>query len=357
MKNYLLIPAALLLAFSCTKENPTEQKVEDLKNAFALKKQVVSKTIQLPAELLPFEIAEINAKVDGYVQKLLVDIGDVVKKGDLLLVIDAPEVTAQNAEAKAKYQQAETNFLASKDKFERIKKASKNQGVISESELITTRNTMFADSAAMVSAQATAQAYNQLQAYLSIRAPFNGIITKRLVDVGDFVGTNGNSTLFTIERPDILRLRIHVPESYVNSVPVGDSISFTTSSVPDRSFTAKLARKSGSIDRETRTELWEYEYQNQSGELMPFMYATATMQFIRPSASFVIPFPAMVTTLEKKFVIRIKEGKAEWVDVQAGFSKADEVEIFGDLNEGDILLARGSEELKPGTVVKTKMPE
>jgi RND family efflux transporter MFP subunit len=356
MKKNLVIPT-LLLMLSCTHEKPVEQKTEDIKNAFILKKQEVSKRMQLPAELLPYEQAEINAKVEGYVQKLLVDIGDDVKKGDLLLVLDAPEVIAQFAETNAKYQEAEANYMSSKDKYERIARASINQGVIAESEVINTHNRMLADSSAMVSARSVARAYSQLQAYLSIRAPFDGIVTKRLVDVGDFVGASGNSALLTIESSDKLRIRVHVPESYVNSVPSGEGISFTTESVNNKSFTAKLARKSGSIDRDTRTELWEYEYQNPSSELKPGMYAMVTLHLNRPSASFVVPFPAMVTTLEKKFVIRVKEGKAEWVDVQEGISQSEGVEIFGNLNEGDILLARGSEELKPGTEVKTKMIE
>lgn len=353
----IIILAIAYLSVSCNQEKPSEQKGEDVKNAFSLKKQEVSKTMQLPSELLPYEQAEIYAKVEGYVQKLLVDIGDKVKKGDLLLVLEAPEVVAKYAEASAKYQGAEATYLASRDKYERIGRAAKNQGVIAESEVVRTRNRMRADSAAMVSVQSTASAYGQLQAYLSIRAPFDGTITKRWVDVGDFVGHTGNGTLLTLERPDKLRLRVHVPESYVNSVPSGDSISFTTESVNGRSFTAKLARKSGSIDRDTRTELWEYEYANRSGELKPGMYAMATLELSRPSASFVVPFPAIVTTLERKFVTRVKDGKVEWVDVREGISRADGVEIFGNLDEGDILLARGSEELKPGTEVKTKIME
>lgn len=353
----IIVLAIACLSVSCNQGKRAEQKEEDVKIAFPLKRQEVSKTMQLPTELLPYEQAEIHAKVEGYVQKLLVDIGDKVKKGDLLLVLEAPEVVAQYADANAKYQGAEATYLASMDKYERIARAAKNQGVIAESEVVRSRNRMRADSAAMVSARSTASAYGQLQAYLSIRAPFDGTITKRSVDVGDFVGNTGNSTLLTLERPDKLRLRVHVPESYVNSVPHGDSISFTTESVNDRSFMAKLARKSGSIDRDTRTELWEYEYSNRSGELKPGMYAMATLQLNRPSASFVVPFPAMVTTLERKFVTRVKDGKVEWVDVREGISRADGVEIFGNLDEGDILLARGSEELKPGTGIKTKMKE
>lgn len=357
MKKYIVLATIAFTLSSCNQKKPTEREEKDVKNAFSLKKQEVSKTMQLPSELLPYEQAEIKAKVEGYVQRLMVDIGDSVNKGDLLLVLEAPEVMARYAEANAKYQEAGATYQASKDRYERIARAAKNKGVIAESEVVNTRNRMQADSAAMVSARSTAQAYGQLQAYLSIRAPFDGIITKRSVDVGDFVGTTGNGTLLTMERPDKLRLRVHVPESYVNSLPSTDSISFTTESINNRSFMAKLARKSGSIDRDTRTELWEYEYLNKSGELKPGMYAMATLQINRPSPSFVVPSPAMVTTLERKIVIRITDGKAEWVDVREGISITDGVEIFGNLNEGDILLARGSEELRPGTEVKTKMIE
>ncbi|MEX2513158.1 MAG: efflux RND transporter periplasmic adaptor subunit [Cyclobacteriaceae bacterium] len=356
MKKYIILVAIASMMFSCSQEKIPDQKIEDIRNTFSLEKQEVRKTMQLPAELLPYEQAEINAKVEGYVQKLLVDIGDQVKKGELLLVLEAPEVIAQYAEASAKYQEAEANYLASKDRYERIQRAANNEGVIAQSELINTKNRMLADSSAMVSAQATERAFGQLQAYLSLRAPFDGIITNRMVDIGDYVGT-GNGMLVKIERPDILRLRVHVPEAYVNSIPSADSITFTTESVYDRSFTAKLARKSGSIDRDTRTELWEYEYQNEMGALKPGMFTMATLQLNRPTPTFVVPPSALVTTLEQKFVIRIKDGKAEWVDVRDGISQGDGVEIFGNLNEGDIILSRGSEELKPGTMVKTKIAE
>ncbi|MDR7132672.1 RND family efflux transporter MFP subunit [Algoriphagus sp. 4150] len=355
MNRLILVSVIAALFFSCAEEKKQGQVLDDAKNAFSLRKQEVSKAMQLPAELLPYERAEINAKVQGFVQRILVDIGDKVKKGDLLIVLDAPEVIAQYAETNARTQEAEANFSASKDTYERIQRAAKNEGVVSESEVISTRNRMLADSAAMVSYQSIARASSQLQAYLSIRAPFDGVITKRLVDVGDFVGTVGKSSMLTIERPDKLRLRIYVQESFVNSVPTLDSITFTSESVNDKSFSAKLARKSGSIDPDTRTELWEYEYQNQSGHLKPGMYAMATLELSRPASSFVVPPAAIATTLERKFVIRVTDGKAEWIDVREGISKKDGIEIFGNLNEGDVLLARASEELKSGTEVKTKI--
>ncbi|MEX0980846.1 MAG: hypothetical protein WDZ47_02035, partial [Bacteroidales bacterium] len=113
-------------------------------------------------------------------------------------------------------------------------------------------------------------------------------------------------------------------------------------------------RKSGSINRETRTELWEYEYDNSAGDLKPGMYATTNLLLTRQEESFVVPYPAVVTSMERKFVIRANNGEAEWVDVHEGISLENGKEIFGNLEAGDTLLSRGREELKPGSPVKIK---
>ncbi|MBR9998949.1 MAG: efflux RND transporter periplasmic adaptor subunit, partial [Cyclobacteriaceae bacterium] len=132
-------------------------------------------------------------------------------------------------------------------------------------------------------------------------------------------------------------------------------ITFTTESVADKVFSAKLARKSGRIDQETRTELWEYEFNNNTADLMPGMYAVAQLNLNRPSRSFVVPYSTVVTSLEKKFVIRISDNRAEWAEVREGIPLENGIEIFGDLNEGDVLLTTGSEEIKPGTAIHVNL--
>ncbi|WP_372950456.1 efflux RND transporter periplasmic adaptor subunit [Mariniphaga sp.] len=364
MKRFLIIPAVAILFFitSCAPESKNEgqaaqnetQNAEEVKSAFTLKKQLVSFSQNLPAELLPYEKAEIHAKVDGYVQAVFADIGDEVKKGQVLARLDAPEVAARHAEARAKYNETQARFHASRDKYSRIQNAAKQEGVISETEVIYAKNQMLSDSAALISAEATAEAYKQMQDYLTIRAPFNGIITARFTDVGHFVGKSGEQALFILENPSRLRLRVHVPESHVENIPSADNLKFTVDAAAGKTFRAKLSRKSGSINRETRTELWEYEYDNSAGDLKPGMYATANLLLTRSEESFVVPFPAVVTSMERKFVIRVNNGVAEWVDVQEGISLASGKEIFGNLKEGDTLLSRGSEELKSGSPVKIK---
>jgi membrane fusion protein, multidrug efflux system len=354
---FLSVIVFSFLLISCSNGNKEEKKTEDTKNAFKLQKKEVTKTINLPAELIAYEHAEINARTNGYVQKVNVDIGDIVKKGQVLAILEAPELASQSAQAEAKYYEAAARRSVSLDRFHRISKAAGEQGVVSELEFISAKNQMIADSAAMLSAQSTAKTYKQLQAYLTILSPFNGVVTSRLVDIGDLVGNSGKSTLMVIERPDILQLMVYVPESFVNNLPQGDSLAFSVDAFQDRVFKAKLARKSGSIDPDTHTELWEYEYHNDKNLLKPGMYSNTQLKLNRREASFVVPVSAIVTSLEKKFVVRINNGQAEWIDVRDGIALDKEIEVFGNLQEGDVLLTRGTEEIKPGTSVKTKLPD
>lgn len=360
MKKIFVIPAVvtMLLIAACSQEQKKEtSKPEDIKKAFILKKQAVSVTLSLPAELRPYDEAGIHANVDGYVQTVLADIGDKVRKGQVLARIDAPEVVAQAAQAGAKFQEAQAKFLASRDKYTRIQNAAKQQGVISESEVILAQNQMRADSAAQASAQSASLAYHQLQEYLIIRAPFDGIVTSRTVNPGDLVGKAGKSALFRVENPKKLRLQIFVPETHVGNQPANDTIRFSVDAMGGKTYRAILSRKSGSISRETRTETWEYEIDNTGGELKPGMYTTVNLNLNRPAGSLVVPAAAVVTSLEKKLVIRIKNGQTEWVDVREGISMKDGKEIFGALAEGDTILARGSDEIKPETNLKVSIQQ
>lgn len=358
MKQIFIVPAIAITLFiaACSQQQKMEiPKSEDIKNAFIIKKQAVSVTLNLPAELRPFDEAEIHAKVDGYVHSVLADIGDKVRKGQVLARIDAPEVAANSAQAVAKFQEAHAKYIASQDKYKRIQNAAKQQGVISASEVITAQNQMKADSAALESAQSASAAYRQLQEYLNIRAPFDGIVTSRTVNIGDLVGEADKSAMFLVENPKKLRLRVYVPESQVGNLPANDTLNFEVDAIADKTYHAKLTRKSGSISRETRTETWEYEFDNSNGELKPGMYSTVKLNLNRPADSFVVPASSVVTSLEKKFVIRLKNRQTEWVDVREGISMKEGKEIFGELNEGDTILSRGSDEIKPGTTLKTKI--
>ena len=353
--NRLIILFIIVALAGCAdkkSQSPATTSVDSVQ-VFLLNKEPVTKALSLPAELHPWERAELFAKVEGYVRELKVDIGSRVKKNDILIIIDAPEVTANYAKATADLQGAQSRYHTSLDTYKRMMNAAKEKGSVSDNELERVRNQMLTDSATHEAAKAGSNAYSQLRNYLVIRAAFDGVITQRNVDAGTLVG-KGSTPLLVLESLSKLRVRVAVPEIYTSAIPVSASINFTVDAQPSKKYSATLARKSNQIDSRTRTELWEFEATNTKQELKSGMYGNASFNLQRSESSFVVPYLAVVTNLEKSFVIRVRDGKTEWIDVRSGISMSDKVEIFGDLQEGDQLVLKANDELKNGTSITVK---
>lgn len=329
----------------------------DSVTVFFLKKDTVNKLITLPAELIPLERAEIFAKVSGYVSSVKVDIGDKVSKGQLLALLEAPEMIANYAQAGADVQSARSKYLGSLDAYQRIMNAAKVDGTVAAGELEKAKSQMLADSASLNAARSKTNAYGQLKDYLIIRAPFNGVVTQRNVDPGTLVSTGNTKPVLVVENINTLRLRVPVPEAYTAANTATSSIGFTVDAQPGITYQAKLSRKAGAINLANRTETWEFLYQNNSGQLKSGMYANAVLKLGRAAPTFLVPAAAVATNLEKRFVIRLRDGKAEWVDVRAGINLGDRIEIFGNLVEGDTLLIRATDEIKGGTILVPKLPK
>ena len=160
--------------------------------------------------------------------------------------------------------------------------------------------------------------------------------------------------MFELQNNNQLRLRVPVPEIYTGALLINNSCELTTRSYPDKKFKAQLVRKAGTIDNETRTEVWEFEVPNNGLELKAGSYADVKLNFLRAAKSLIVPVSAIVTTLEKKFVIKVSGNKTQWIDVRAGFNMGDKQEVFGELKQGDTLVVKPTEELKPGTTVALK---
>ena len=352
-----LIGIILLVAVAACNNNSstTTTKKEEIKidsvKVFVLTMDSAQKTISLPGELLPNENAQLRAKVQGYIRKLNVDIGSKVSKGQVLALIDAPEINTRVQELNEKVQAAKSRYQSSKDYFERINTASKTDGVIAPSELERTKNQMKADSSEYNATLFAASSYRQVGNYLAIVAPYSGTITKRNIEVGSFVGNANEKPLFELENNATLRLRVPVPEIYTGAVLPDNTGDLTTRSLPDKKFKAKLVRKSGSIDNATRSEIWEFVVANADRQLKAGSYADVKLHFLRSQASFVIPSSAVVTTLEKKLVIKVSGDITQWIDVRAGFNMGEKQEIFGELKTGDTIILKANEELKAGTKV------
>jgi membrane fusion protein (multidrug efflux system) len=355
--NFIIAAFLSVILLACKQsEKKTELKKSNVDSAaaFVLKKTEVNKVVSFPAELIPLEKAEVLAKVSGYVKTVKADIGDRVQNGQILAILDAPEMSANMAQANADIQVARSKYVGSLDSYKRILNASKVEGTIAANELEKVRSQMMADSSALDAAKSRSASVAKLKDYLIIRAPFAGIITQRNIDPGALVGTGNSKPLFIVENTSLLRLRIPVPEAYTAAIPDPSVISFTVDAEPGVVYKASLSRKSGSLNLANRTETWEFIYPNKNNELKSGMFANATLNLGRKGNSFVVPSSAIATNQERRFVIRLKDGKAEWVDVKNGITMNDKTEIFGRLNEGDILLMRATDEVKEGATLVAK---
>lgn len=357
MRYFWSIPAMILLTACGEKKQPAAQSkpTQDTVLVFLLKTDTARKTIELPAELKPYEQADLFGKVQGFIKTVHVEMGDRIRKGQVLAVIEAPEVSSRLAESEAAIQSAKAKWNASKDQYERLYRASqaKTPGIVAPADLERQRQQAFADSATLLAATKQAQSYKAVAGYLHITAPFDGILTARLADPGAMTGPG--TVLFTVQNNSTLRLRAAVPEIYVSTMPGIREVSFRVDAYPTKSFTAKLTRKSGTIDPATRTELWEFAANNQNQSLKAGAFAYLQLTMAREGSSYLVPAPAIVTTQERKFVIRVKNGKAQWVDVRQGMATDKGIEIFGDLQPGDTILMKGTDERKPETTAIWKI--
>jgi RND family efflux transporter MFP subunit len=354
----LSVVTTILTTAGCSNRNTLQAVIQsgnDTVEVFPLKKVQVNKLVTFPAELTPLNRAEIYAKVSGYIKNIQVDIGDRVKKGEVLAILDAPEVISNYAQFYSDEQTAYSKYMTGLDAYKRILNASRVSGTIAAEEMEKAKNQMHSDSSAYEAAKSKLNSNAQLKDYLTIRSPFNGIITQRNFDPGTLVGTNNPKALFIIEDVEKLRLRIPVPEAYTMASPDTTVIQFTVDAQPGKTFSASLSRKSGSVNLSNRTELWEYIYQNKDAQLKSGMFATASIKFRRKDLSFLVPESSVVTNQERRFVIRLNNNRAELIDVKNGISQDDKVEIFGKLTEGDLILVRATDDIKPGTKLTGKI--
>lgn len=358
----ILLCALLALFAACGGSGKRDAKItsneaasEDTVLVFLLKSDMLIKTVELPGELTPYEQTDLYAKVSGFVKTMKVDIGDRVHKGETLAIIEAPEVNTQFTQAESSIQAAKAKWTSSKDNYDRLFRASQSPspGIVAPVDLENSRNQMLADSASYEAVRQQAKVYKEVSGYLYITAPFDGVITARKADPGALVGAN--AMLLTVQNNGTLRLRVAVPEMYVAAVGKAHNIMFSVDAYPEQRFSGVLTRKTETIDPVTRTELWEFGVKNSNHLLKAGAFAEVKISMERGGPSFMIPSAAIATTLERKFVIKVTDRKADWVDVRQGMTTDSGVEIFGNLKAGDTILVKATDERKPGTPAYWKL--
>jgi membrane fusion protein (multidrug efflux system) len=337
------------------KKSETEQADAPLTEVFSIKKGRLSSSLQIPGELIAYQQVDLYAKVNSFVKKLYVDVGSEVKEGELLVTMEAPELGSQEAGAQSNIKSHESIYLASKANYDRLLETSKTPGTISPNDLEQAEAHKNSDLAQLQSAQASYREIMQTQNYLQIRAPFSGVITARNVNPGAYVGPAGKGSelpLLNLQEQKNLRLVISVPEAYTGYLNHKNEVSFSVRSLPGHSFSAAIKRLSGSIDEKLRSQRVEMDVMNNDKKLLPGMVAEVNLPLPAGDSTFIVPKSAVVNSTESIFVIRVVNNQSQRVDVKTGRDSNGLIEVFGKLNDGDILLRSGSDEIKNGTVLQ-----
>ena len=200
-------------------------------------------------------------------------------------------------------------------------------------------------------------AVQDIEGYLRVTAPFTGVVTERNVHPGALVGPSTGATvppMLRVVENRRLRLVVPVPEAYAADVHVGSPVSFTVAAQPGRVLSGTVARAAQSVDVSTRTMAIELDVDNSDGKLAPGTFCQVQWPVHRETPSLLVPSASVASTTGRTFVIRVKDGRAEWIDVTAGLTTGKLVEVFGALAAGDQVVARGTDEIQPGSQVVAK---
>jgi len=350
-------------------------------------RQPITKNLTVAGEFIPFQEVELHAKVAGYIRKINVDIGDKVRRGEVLAILEIPELTAQvsGAEAgvrhseeeialaKSQVARAEANHNALHVAAERLKQAgSARPGMIAQQEIDDAEAKDAASEAQVAVAKATVAAqeqqldvakaehlhYSSLASYSQITAPFDGVVTWRYADTGALIqaGTSnaGSMPVVKVAEVKVLRLRIPVPESLAGYVREGDTADVKVQATGDH-FTGKVVRTTGALDRTTRSLQVEVDVPNPKSKLTPGMYADVSLQIAGSPSALTIPVKALAQGANGTSVLVVdSSNKVERRPVRIGLETPDKVQIVDGVHEGELVIVGNLDSFEPGQKVNPR---
>lgn len=354
---YAIFPFLFItLFYSCSSNTAEPNKSPDLKTSptkYALatvEKGGVATTIKLPAQLAAFQEVSIFPKVNGYVKTVQVDIGSRVAKGTLLMVLEAPELVQAALQAREKYARTKADFAIDKERYQRLLEASKTAGAISPLDLSSIRAKMDADSAVSNAEKANWQMQQTMLGYLSVVAPFAGIITERNVHPGALVSASAkDKPMLELKQVDQLRLQVDIPEGLAANLKNKDTVSFYMSVLQGKKLTGNINRISMNVNAQYRSERMEIDVLNKDGVLAPGMFADVLLYSKGNLEAMFVPRSAVVVSTERKYVLVVNNEKIIKVDVTTGNETANKIEVYGNLKEGDKVIAVANDEIKEHT--------
>jgi RND family efflux transporter MFP subunit len=349
----------------------------------------ISNTITLSGEFRPFQEVDVHAKVAGYIRKIYVDVGDHVKTGQTLAILEVPELDAQLQGADAAIRRSKDAVRRAKSDLDRagslhqathldyarLKQASEARpGLIAEQEL---DNAMAKDKEgeALISADeaALSEAQNQLDVsfaeqkqlsamsdYARIVAPFNGVITKRSADTGALVqaGTSSNAQalpVVSVAQTDLFRLTLPVPESAVPMIRLGTTVTVHVQAL-NRDFEGKVARFADAVNQETRTMHTEVDVRNADGSIVEGMYAEVELTLAKKVNALAVPIQAVNRNSSEATVLTVNsQDRIEERAVRLGMEGGNYVEVISGLNPKDRVVIGSRGDFRPGDQVNPKL--
>lgn len=349
----------------------------------------ISNLLTLSGEFVPFQEVDVHAKIAGYIQKIYVDVGDHVKTGETLAVLEVPELSAQLQgadaavrrakdairQAQGDLNRAESLHAASHLDYTRLKQASTARpGLIAEQELDDAmakdkegEAQISADEAALSEAQsqldvsvANQKQLGAMSDYTRIVAPFSGVVTKRYVDTGALVqaGTSSNTQalpVVSVAETDMFRLTLPVPESAVPSIRLGTMVNVRVAAL-NRDFAGKVSRYADDLNEDTRTMHTEVDVPNRDGSIVPGMYANVVLTLSRKNDALVVPIQAITRNGSQTSVLVVNsQNQVEEKEVQLGLQEPNRAEVVSGLAVGDRVLVGSRNQFRVGDKVEPRV--
>ncbi len=314
--------------------------------------------VTIPAEFRAYVESELNAKVSGYLDKINVDFGDKVKAGQLLAVLEIPELKDELDAALAAQQRAEADYTNAHLVYTRLVSVNKVQpNLVAQQDIDTAQAKDSVAAAAVAAAKADVEKYQTLFGYTQITAPFDGVITRRYADPGALIqaGTASDTQAKPLVRvSDNYHLRLDFPVSveYVKDIHLGDVVSVRVGSLGGNTFTGKITRFTDRVDQDTRTMVTEIEVANPDLEIVPGMYAEVVLKVRYRIHVLAIPTEAVASQKESVVDVVNAENEIQERKVSLGLETPTRYEVMAGLREGEKVMIGSHSQVHVGQKVQ-----
>jgi RND family efflux transporter MFP subunit len=312
--------------------------------------------LQLPGQTMPYTDAPIFAQTSGYLKKWYFDIGTKVKAGDVLAEIDTPEVDQQLAQAQAQLKLAQAAFDLAEVTYKRYQDLFKTR-VISAQDFDTAADNYAGAGSTVVADQAQVGRLQALEDFKILRAPFDGIVTARNTDIGDYIAAGSGTQLFRMAATSRLRVYVTVPQALSSLIQVGEQAELTVDQFPGRKFPAQVVSTAGAISSDAKRLLTELEVPNPIGELSSGSYVQITLDIPIDDRGIIIPAETLLFRSTQPAVAVVHaDGKVAIQSVTVIHDLGTKLQVSGDISESDQLIRNPSPDLASGAVVTLVKP-